>query len=191
MLRHIGGSLTKSENVIKTLKISGKKIIFRYPNADDVKELAATINELVEEGAEIAKTTKVSVNEEKKWLMQVMDAIKRKEKVMLLAEMDGKVIGGCEVSRDSFDVSRHVGTLGVGLQRESRGLGIGKLLIKSTMAESKKKMGLRLIKLYVFSTNKSGLQIYERLGFQKAGRIRKGVYHNGTFKDDIIMTRSL
>lgn len=177
--------------ILKKYKILDKTIILRYPKPTDVKDLMNLINSLVREGVDIAKSKPVTMQEEKLWLRNAIMSIKNKEKVIILAEVDGVCVGSCEVARDNYEVSRHVGTLGIGLVKSARGVGIGTVLIKTALAEAKKKLGLRLVKLYVFDTNNIGKNIYTEMGFSEIGRIPKGVYHNKKYKDDIIMIKSL
>ena len=178
----------KPNKVIRSVFVDGRRVDFRYPLPGDVYELRRVINTFVEEGTEIAKTTKVTLSEEKKWLDEVLKAIRRKEKIMLVVEENKKLVGSCEITRDPFDVSRHVGTLAVGIQKSIRGLGVGETLVRICLSEAKKKLGLKMIKLYVFHTNKIGRNLYEKIGFEESGRLRDGVFHNGRYKDDIIMT---
>ncbi len=172
-------------------KIFEKILIFRYPKPSDVKDLMNLINSLVKERVDIAKTTKMSLKQEKIWLNSTLESIKKREKVMIIAELDGVCVGSCEITRDSFDVSRHVGTLGIGIIKKARGVGIGTDLIRLCLGEAKKKLGLKLVKLYVFDTNKVGKNLYEEIGFKEIGRIPKGVLHNKKYKDDIIMAKKL
>lgn len=168
--------------------ISGKNVVFRHPKSSDLKQMMKAINSMVDERAEIAKTTKVSYREEREWLENLLRAIRKKESVMVLAEVDGVYVGSCQVIRDNYDVSRHVGTLGVGLTKSARGIGIGTRLVEMCLSESKK-IGIKLVKLYVFDTNKSGRSFYKKLGFRETGRIKKGVFHNRRYKDDMIMVK--
>jgi RimJ/RimL family protein N-acetyltransferase len=183
---------TKSAGrILKEQVIGGKIVVFRHPKASDAKEMMNLINSLVEERAEIAKTAKVTSSEEKKWLADALSSIRKKEKIMITVEVDGIIVGSCEVTQDSYDVSRHVGTLGIGLRKEARGLGIGKKLVQLCLCESKKTLGLKLIRLYVFDTNKIGKSFYKKIGFKETGRIPRGVFQNGKYKDDIIMVKRL
>lgn len=177
--------------ILKKYKIFDKTIILRYPRPTDAQDLMNLINSLVKEGADIAKAKPVTIQEEKLWLKDSITSIKNKEKIIILAEMDNVCVGSCEITKDTYDVSRHVGILGIGLVKSARGMGIGTTLIKTALAEAKKKLGLRLVKLYVFDTNNIGKNIYAELGFKEIGRIPKGVYHNKKYKDDIIMAKTL
>jgi RimJ/RimL family protein N-acetyltransferase len=177
--------------ILKKYKILDKTIIFRYPKPTDAQDLMNLINSLVKERADIAKSKPVTVQEERHWLKNSITSIKNKEKIIILAELDGVCVGSCEITRDTYDVSRHVGTLGVGIIKHARGSGIGTTLIKITLDEAKKKLGLKLVKLYVFDTNHIGKSLYEEIGFKEIGRIPKGVYHNKKYKDDVIMAKPL
>jgi RimJ/RimL family protein N-acetyltransferase len=187
-------SKIRVKSVGKTLEkqtIDGKSIVFRYPKPSDTAHMVKTINSLINERVDIAKTTKVTFKEEKEWLVNVLKSIRKKERIMIVVEVDGVVVGSCEVIKDTYDVSRHVGTLGIGLRKEIRGIGIGKKLVELCLTNSKKKLGLKIIKLYVFNTNKTARSFYKRFGFKEAGRIQRGVYHNFRYKDDIIMIKWL
>lgn len=175
----------------KKFQILERTIVFRYPKNSDAHDLMNLINSLVKEKADIAKTTHVTLEQEKAWLADVIRSIHAKNKIMILAELDDKIVGSCEITRDPYDVSRHVGTLGVGLVKNARGIGIGTRLIQETLNESKKKLKLQLVKLYVFDSNNVGKSLYEEMGFSEIGRIPRGVYHNKKYKDDIIMAKRL
>lgn len=177
--------------ILKKYKLFDKTMILRYPKLSDAQDLMNLINSLVKERADIAKSKPVTIQEEKLWLKNSITSIKNKEKIIILAEMDGICVGSCEVTKDTYDVSRHVGTLGIGIIKQARGVGIGTTLIKTTLDEVKKKLGLELVKLYVFDSNGIGKSIYAELGFKEIGRIPKGVYHNKKYKDDIIMIKRL
>ncbi len=184
--------LTKSAGrILKKQAIGGKNVVFRHPKASDVKGMMNMINSLVRERVDIAKTKKVTLRQEKRWLADTLRSIRKKEKIMIVAEVDGALVGSCEVAKDTYDVSRHVGMLGVGLRREARGLGIGKKLVQLCLCESKKTLGTKLIRLYVFDTNEAGKSLYKKIGFKETGRIPRGVLHNRKYKDDIIMVKRL
>lgn len=180
-----------TEQILQKKTILEKTVIFRHPNPSDAKDLMDLINSLVKERADIAKITKMTLKKEKLWLGQTLEAIKKKEKIMIVVQLDRVCVGSCEITKDQYDVSRHVGTLGIGLKKQARGIGIGTNLIQLCLKEAKKKLGIKLVKLYVFDTNNVGKNLYEEIGFKEIGRIPKGVLHNGKYKDDIIMAKKL
>lgn len=177
--------------IFRKYRVFEKTVTIRYPKMSDAKDLMNLINSLVKERANIARTIPVTMKQEEMWLKNTLELIKKKEKIMIVAEIDGVCVGSCEITRDPYDVSRHVGTLGIGLIKRVRGIGIGSILIDICLMQAKKKLKLKLIKLYVFSTNNVGKNLYEEIGFREIGRIPNGVFHNKKYKDDIIMAKKI
>ncbi|WP_026690455.1 GNAT family N-acetyltransferase [Alteribacter aurantiacus] len=48
-------------------------------------------------------------------------------------------------------------------------------------------LNLNRLELEVFSHNRRGLKAYEKAGFKKEGVLRKSLYMNGTYSDEILM----
>lgn len=120
-----------------------------------------------------------------------MKAVKKKGKVFVAIEVDGEYAGSCEITRDEMNTKKHIGTLGIGLRKEIRGLGIGKKAMQICIKEAKKSLGISIVKLEVYNTNKPGIGLYKKLGFRITGRIKKGALHWGKYKDDITMVKYL
>ncbi|MBI5355374.1 MAG: GNAT family N-acetyltransferase [Candidatus Aenigmarchaeota archaeon] len=170
--------------------ISGKSVVFRYPKLFDAKGAMETINSQVEERADIAKMTKVTLQQEKKWVSSVLKAVKGKEKVFIAIEAGGQYAGSCEVTKDRMESQRHVGTLGIGLRKEIRSLGIGKRAMRLAIREAKK-IGVTIVRLDVYNTNKVGQRLYKKLGFHVTGKIKNLALHYGKRKDGITMVKYL
>jgi ribosomal-protein-alanine N-acetyltransferase len=73
--------------------------------------------------------------------------------------------------------------LNVAVRKESRGLGLGKLLMERTLMECRDR-GAEFVSLEVRPSNGSALALYRKLGFAETGR-RKKYYENG--EDAILM----
>lgn len=71
----------------------------------------------------------------------------------------------------------------VAVIRDSRGQGIGEILVKNVLRECRER-GADYVSLEVRPSNKSAISLYLRLGFCEVGR-RKRYYENG--EDAIIM----
>jgi RimJ/RimL family protein N-acetyltransferase len=52
-------------------------------------------------------------------------------------------------------------------------------------------IGLKILILSVFSSNTRAIHVYEKLGFQESGRIRKGLFKDGTYLDEILIVNQL
>lgn len=147
------------------------------------------INSLVDEGSDIAMETRFSRNEEAEWLGKRLASIEKGELVDIVAEVDGKMVANAEVGRRRGNMN-HVGDLGIGVRAGYRGIGLGTELMKTLVDESRK-MGLKMLVLDVFDTNKIAKGLYGKIGFRENGRIPKGVFKKGEYLDLIRMTLEL
>ena len=167
----------------------GKKVVLRSVKWEDLDDLIEFINSLVEEGADILRSSKVTRSEEAEWLGNRLACVDKGELIDAVAEVDGTVIANSEVDKRS-DIMSHVGVLGIGIKQGYRGIGVGTQLMKTLIDESKK-AGLKILVLDHFATNKTARQLYEKMGFKEAGKIPKGIYKNGNYIDLVRMTLEL
>jgi len=60
-----------------------------------------------------------------------------------------------------------------------------------TLIEQADMMGLKILTLTVFATNKRAIHVYQKVGFKETGRILKGIYRKGKYLDRVIMTKEI
>ncbi|MEM3699619.1 MAG: GNAT family N-acetyltransferase [Candidatus Bathyarchaeia archaeon] len=161
----------------------------RTPKWEDLDDLLELINSLVEEGAEIIRNEKVSREEEIDWLSKTLASLEKEEIFFLVAEVDGKVIASSDI-RPLRWVERHVGVLGIIVKSGFRDVGIGTEMMK-TLVEQAYKMGLKVLTLSAFATNKRAIHVYEKAGFVQTGVIPRKHFKDGRYIDEIIMTKLL
>jgi ribosomal protein S18 acetylase RimI-like enzyme len=99
---------------------------------------------------------------------------------------DGKVVGWCDILRIHFPGFEHCGRLGMGIIKEFRGQGIGKMLMEKVIAEARKR-GLIKIELEVFASNLPAVNLYKKFGFQFEGQKMKVRFLDGNFDDVHLM----
>ena len=131
----------------------------------------------------------VTRDKEVDWLGRQLANMEKGETIVIVAEVDGKVIGHVEVNLQGRSM-RHVGELNIVIKAEYRDRGIGTEMIKTIIEESRK-AGLRVITLETFPHNQRAKNVYEKLGFKETGRIPDGFYRKGKYIDTIIMTLRL
>lgn len=128
-----------------------------------------------------------SVPEERRYLK----AIRRHSyAAVLVAELDGHIVGRLSIGRDSHPASEHVADVGVMVADGYRRQGIGRALMESAEAWAKS-VGVRKIELHVFPHNESALALYERLGYRQVG-VRHGHFRRSAgYVDAILMEKDL
>lgn len=87
-----------------------------------------------------------------------------------VAEVDGSIVGWCDVCRQSGFFS-HTGILGIGITAEHRGQGLGRRLMSRAVADAWTKEFDR-IELEVYASNLVAVALYEKLGFVFEGTRR-------------------
>lgn len=101
---------------------------------------------------------------------QLQESLENPDYLFLVLETDGEIAGyaGLVQVMDEGDITNVV------LAEESRGMGLGKALVRALMKEGQKR-GIREFTLEVRASNTCAIHVYEELGFVKEG-IRKRFY---------------
>ncbi len=167
----------------------GREVLIRSVKWEDLDQLVEFINSLVEEEADILRSSKVTRDEEAEWLGNRLARIEKGELIDAVAEVGGKVVANSEVTKRS-DPRCHVGYLGIGVKSAFRGIGIGTQIMK-TLIEESRRSGLKILVLDHFATNKEARRLYEMMGFRESGRIPKGIFKNGKYIDQVRMILEL
>lgn len=176
--------------VIEEFKVGDRVIKIRYPKFEDIEDLQKYINALVDENAYINRVRKVNRKEEIEFVGDLLKKIENKKATALVVEANGKVMGLAEINKGLGGES-HVGTLGIGLGREIRALGLGKKLMQAVIEEAKKNLKIEIVRLEVFTKNKVARNLYKKFGFREVGFIKKGAKKGEQYYDVIIMVKYL
>lgn len=176
-------------NKIKTK--TGKEIILRGMNGDDVEELRRYINQLIEEDTFIAQTEKKTFKEEEEYVKKRIKANKDKKGINVLAEYHGEIIANGEVTQKG-ERSKHVGLLGISVARGFRNEGLGTIIMEEMLKLSKEYLGLKIVYLTAFSINERALHVYKnKLGFEECGKIPRGVLYKNQLVDHLFLYKEL
>ena len=167
----------------------GREVILRTPKWEDIDDALDFINSLVEEDAMILVNEKKTREQEIDWISSCMSKLEKSQFIMIVAEVDGKLVGVVEVN-PNFGKMSHVGSLGISVKKGYRNIGIGLDLIKEAEKHAIH-MRLKTMELEVFEKNERAIHVYEKMGYKVTGRIPEGVLHQGEYSDVLIMTRKL
>lgn len=108
--------------------------------------------------------------------------------LLLVAELDGKVIGNGGLHRQSGR-RQHVAMLGMGVRDAWQGRGVGSALMAALIDSADNWLDLRRLELMVYSDNARAIALYERFGFAREGLLRAYAYRAGSYADSLIMAR--
>jgi putative acetyltransferase len=102
--------------------------------------------------------------------------------------LDGdRVVGWADIFPAWADAVRHCGSLGMGLLASYRGQGIGERLLRACLVKAQAK-GMTRIELQVRADNERAIRLYERLGFEREGTLRRAMCFDGTYYDALQMS---
>jgi putative acetyltransferase len=165
----------------------GQEVVLRTPKWEDLDDLMGLINSLVEEKAEITRTEKVTREEEATWLPKMLSSLEKDELFFLVAEVRKKVVASSDIHILRGN-EKHVGVLGIVVRKDFRDSGIGTEMMK-TLVEQAVNLGLKVLTLQAYATNKRAVHVYEKLGFVQTGRVPMKHFKEGQYIDEVIMTK--
>lgn len=168
-----------------------RNIQIRYPKWEDVNSLLGFINKVSKEDTFITFSgEQLSLSDESKFLAGKFVEMELKNAVFIVCEYDGQIIGTTEVTRNKEELKRgeHIGILGITIDQDFRGEGIGSFLLETAVEQAKMHIdGLMKIILNVYSINEIAMSMYEKAGFKNVGTISKSIKYKQNYIDKHIM----
>lgn len=180
----------KSGQVVRTfLAKDGPKVVLRTPRWEDLDDLLDLINSLVEEKADLIIDEKLSREQEADWLSGVLARLEKNQILYLVAEVDGRIVASSDLHQGRGS-EKHAGVIGIVVRKGFRDMGIGTQMMQ-TLVEQAQRIGLKVLQLSVFATNKRAIHVYENAGFAQVGRVPKKHLKEGKYIDEIVMAKLL
>lgn len=169
----------------------GRKIEIWLPPMSRLKELLVFVNRLVKEDTFLTLTGRPkTMAEEETWLKTNLANIKAGKTYMIWAICQDQIIGQCDIVRGGTR-DWHVGNIGLMVDKDFRGEGIGCFLIEFILEKARKMQGLKIVKLFIFDDNEIAKKLYQKLGFKEFARLPKGLYRKNKYSDALQMYKSL
>ncbi|SDW75725.1 Acetyltransferase (GNAT) family protein [Marininema mesophilum] len=111
---------------------------------------------------------------------------------ILGAWMEGKLLGTLGFSRGNRVMSQHYAMLwAMHVDKDYRGLGIARTLLKEIIKESRGMRGLEMLRLKVRSNNEPACRVYRSVGFKAVGTEPKVMKLGNEYIDQTWMVREL
>lgn len=108
---------------------------------------------------------------------------------MLVAEIDGRVIGNIGLMLEASPRRRHVAQVGMAVHDAWAGRGVGELLMRAALDIADNWLNVHRTELTVYGDNDRAIRLYERCGFEREGRHRDAAFREGRMVDTIAMAR--
>lgn len=159
------------------------------PTMELLPPLIKFYQRLTDEDAMINRYETLELDEEKKKLESKIQAIEAGNAVAIWAILGKEIVGTCDISRIGGR-SRHVGKLGLMVDRNFRREGIGQFLLEYILGKAGK-IDIKMATLDCFANNEPALSLYQKFGFQEYGRLPKALLWRGQYYDEISMYKEI
>ncbi|WP_461813075.1 GNAT family N-acetyltransferase [Faecalimonas sp.] len=106
---------------------------------------------------------------------------------MLLAVVDGKIVGIGTINSSHKIKSRHCGELGIVVARAYQGKGIGTSIINQLIDWAKQNGTTTRIQLDTRKDNELAVKLYKKLGFELEGCLKNSTLLDGKYYDLYVM----
>ena len=119
------------------------------------------------------------------WFGRMYHNVLAGDAVMSVAEVDGHVVGSCEIRRLGVgpkSEAGHVAVLGILVDAPHRGKGIGEALMRHALEQCRGRF--EIVRLTVFSINERAQRLYRKLGFVPCGHLPRAVRRGDQYFDE-------
>ncbi len=178
------GVIQSTNHLLKT----GEKLIIRNGNQSDALSLIKITRSVMEEGEFVISTPEefiITKEEEEKWIQGFID---NDGKLLLVAEVNNRVIGWLIFQNQPRKKLSHTGEFGITIRNGWRDKGIGRVLIKELLNWAEENPMIKKVGLAVFSTNDRAIHLYKSLGFHEEGRrVQHIKLADNHYVDDLLM----
>lgn len=106
---------------------------------------------------------------------------------LLVAEYEGQFVGNIDLTGSKRIRMKHTGMIGMGIQKDWRNQGLGKVLMESIINWAKNESDIEVIWLDVYASNLLGLNLYKNTGFKVSGMIKGFFKHGNEYIDKVQM----
>ena len=110
--------------------------------------------------------------------------------VNLVAFAEGRLIGTLSAARESSRQTRHVASLGMSVDKEWRGRGVGSALMAELFRWATW-AGVEKLALTVYPHNQRAANLYKKFGFVEEGRLSGHSKKAYGYEDEVVMGRWL
>jgi putative acetyltransferase len=108
---------------------------------------------------------------------------------LLVAVMDGKVIGGAGLHPAENRRRAHAASIGMAVHDAYARRGAGRALMQALIDQADRWLAYKRLELTVWTDNDLAIRLYEGFGFEREGVLRAYAWRDGAYVDALAMAR--
>jgi RimJ/RimL family protein N-acetyltransferase len=167
----------------------GSPIQFRQPVPDDAPAILTYLKRVGSESSFLTFGAEGIPATEPEQRANIARVATTANAFSVLAEWRGEIVGYLTFIGGNRLRTRHIGEFGISVVRACQGVGLGRRLLEMLIAWAHDGGIVRKINLLVRTDNARAIALYESLGFEVEGRIRRDMIVDGEFHDALLMGR--
>ncbi len=156
--------------------------IIRQIQLQDVEGFRICLDSVAREGKYLAAVEAPPLEKVREFIAESV----AQDAAQYVAIADGKIIGWCDIFAGWASAVKHVGRLGMGVQAEFRGQGLGRALLVKTLEHALKNEIYR-VTLEAREDNSRAIRLYEQVGFMHEGLAACALRFDGKFHAGVTM----
>jgi L-amino acid N-acyltransferase YncA len=107
--------------------------------------------------------------------------------IILLAEIDNKIVGIASINSSPKARFKHVGEFGIVISQQYCGLGLGRKFMDCLIEWANANGITKKISLVTNENNYKAMELYKKVGFEVEGILKKDNCTNGVYANTIMM----
>ena len=161
-------------------------IVLRPATAADAEAICRVYNQGIEDRIATLETELRTPEERRRWL-----AARGPRHPVYVAEVEEMIVGWSSLNvYNPRPAYQYVADFSIYIERGWRGKGVGRQLLEH-LIEQARALGYHKMMLSAFPFNASGVALYERMGFTRAGVFHEMGQLDGRWVDTLIMEKLL
>ena len=159
------------------------KITVRRGTVDDAEALCAVFAQ----PRAMAGTLQLPYPSVDHWRKRIADL--PPDDFLLVAEVDGEVVGNLGLHASGRGRRRHVANLGMSVHDHWQRRGVGTALLAAAIDIADNWLNYHRLRLEVYTDNAAALALYRKFGFEVEGTLREDAFRDGRYVDAFMMGR--
>ena len=166
---------------------NGKEVIIREASKEDAKVMIDFYNLVGGETDFLSFGKNEFVKNLNEYENLLENTRKEDNSIILLAEIDNKIIGIASINSSPKSRFKHVGEFGIVIAVQYCNLGLGRKIIDYLIEWANGNGVTKKISLVTSENNYRAMELYKKVGFEVEGILRKDNYVNGVYGNTIMM----